>query len=219
MIFNDNAFLARNHGVATPESRVREPTWRPVAGRGPSMAGCGRDRPPMVGRSWPLGAALLGRLHRCLVARFGGPFPVAARFWPPMTPCLICAQPLIGPPRAVAQLLEPQRTFHWPRLFDRPPVAPCRVYRFVPFGSQGWAAVTRFLSLTLQGGDRRTFGHKGLSRSSRPRGPAARCHVVSEPDVARGRVRGRDESVRRRAGSQWIVAARPLCHLQCPVAF
>jgi uncharacterized membrane protein YhaH (DUF805 family) len=31
--------------------------------------------------------------------------------------------------------------------------------------------------------------------------------------------RGRDESVRRGAGSQWIVAARPLCHLQCPVAF
>jgi len=30
---------------------------------------------------------------------------------------------------------------------------------------------------------------------------------------------GRDESVRRGAGSQWIVAARPLCHLQCPVAF
>src|SRR4051812_12849142 len=32
--------------------------------------------------------------------------------------------------------------------------------------------------------------------------------------------RGRgDESVRRGAGSQWIVAARPLCHLQCPVAY
>lgn len=30
---------------------------------------------------------------------------------------------------------------------------------------------------------------------------------------------GRDESVRRGAGSQWIVAARPLCHLQCPVAY
>ena len=35
---------------------------------------------------------------------------------------------------------------------------------------------------------------------------------------ARGRG-GRDESVRRGAGSQWIVAARPLCHLQCPVAY
>jgi len=31
--------------------------------------------------------------------------------------------------------------------------------------------------------------------------------------------RGRDESMRRGAGSQWIVAARPLCHLQCPVAY
>jgi hypothetical protein len=30
---------------------------------------------------------------------------------------------------------------------------------------------------------------------------------------------GRDESVRQGAGSQWIVAARPLCHLQCPVAY
>jgi hypothetical protein len=30
---------------------------------------------------------------------------------------------------------------------------------------------------------------------------------------------GRDESVRRGAGSQWIVAARPLCHLQCPAAY
>jgi hypothetical protein len=25
--------------------------------------------------------------------------------------------------------------------------------------------------------------------------------------------------MRRRAGSQWIVAARPLCHLQYPVAY
>ncbi|KAJ8512057.1 hypothetical protein OPV22_002491 [Ensete ventricosum] len=30
---------------------------------------------------------------------------------------------------------------------------------------------------------------------------------------------GGDESVRRRAGSQWIVAARPLYHLQCPIAY
>lgn len=28
-----------------------------------------------------------------------------------------------------------------------------------------------------------------------------------------------DESLRRKVGSQWIVAARPLCHLQCPVAY
>lgn len=32
-------------------------------------------------------------------------------------------------------------------------------------------------------------------------------------------LRGRDESERRRAESQWIVAARPLCHLQYPVAY
>lgn len=31
--------------------------------------------------------------------------------------------------------------------------------------------------------------------------------------------RGRDESERQRAESQWIVAARPLCHLQYPVAY
>jgi hypothetical protein len=30
---------------------------------------------------------------------------------------------------------------------------------------------------------------------------------------------GRDESKRREAESQWIVAARPLCHLQYPVAY
>ena len=32
-------------------------------------------------------------------------------------------------------------------------------------------------------------------------------------------MRGRDESERRGAESQWIVAARPLCHLQYPVAY
>ena len=31
--------------------------------------------------------------------------------------------------------------------------------------------------------------------------------------------RGRDEPERQRAESQWIVAARPLCHLQYPVAY
>ena len=34
-----------------------------------------------------------------------------------------------------------------------------------------------------------------------------------------GRIGGWDESVRLGAGSQWIVAARPLCHLQYPVAY
>ena len=31
--------------------------------------------------------------------------------------------------------------------------------------------------------------------------------------------KGGDESERQRAESQWIVAARPLCHLQYPVAY
>ena len=31
--------------------------------------------------------------------------------------------------------------------------------------------------------------------------------------------KGWDESERRRAESQWIVAARPLCHLQYPVTY
>ena len=34
-----------------------------------------------------------------------------------------------------------------------------------------------------------------------------------------GRLGGGDESERQRAESQWIVAARPLCHLQYPVAY
>ncbi|KAF7151825.1 hypothetical protein RHSIM_Rhsim02G0139600 [Rhododendron simsii] len=33
------------------------------------------------------------------------------------------------------------------------------------------------------------------------------------------RAEGRDESEQRRAESQWILAARPLCHLQYPVAY
>jgi hypothetical protein len=43
-------------------------------------------------------------------------------------------------------------------------------------------------------------------------------HAVLTPTKFRGRG-GRDESERRRAESQWIVAARPLCHLQYPVAY
>ena len=37
--------------------------------------------------------------------------------------------------------------------------------------------------------------------------------------VGRDEEGGRDESERQRAESQWIVAARPLCHLQYPVAY
>ena len=59
-------------------------------------------------------------------------------------------------------------------------------------------------------------GRPGVGALSGTRG-----HVGGEPDrpSGRGGGGGRDESVRRRAGSQWIVAARPLCHLQYPVAF
>jgi hypothetical protein len=32
-------------------------------------------------------------------------------------------------------------------------------------------------------------------------------------------LRGRDESMRRGAESQWIVTERPLCHLQCPIVY
>ena len=49
-----------------------------------------------------------------------------------------------------------------------------------------------------------------LSADMRPRAEKAREMKVT---------RGRDESKRRRAESQWIVAARPLCHLQYPVAY
>ncbi len=45
------------------------------------------------------------------------------------------------------------------------------------------------------------------------------CHASREPEAVAWCGGGRDESMRRGAGSQWIVAARPLCHLQCPVAY
>jgi hypothetical protein len=73
---------------------------------------------------------------------------------------------------------------------------------------------------------------RGRPRSSSPCPPAARklrprrhpIHVASVGGGGRRRGGGRagagwDESVRLGAGSQWIVAARPLCHLQCPVAY
>lgn len=53
----------------------------------------------------------------------------------------------------------------------------------------------------------------------------ARRHGEVEPQAVWGQLGvgvgcgGRDESVRRGAGSQRIVAARPLCRLQCPVAY
>ncbi|KAK8547740.1 hypothetical protein V6N13_027353 [Hibiscus sabdariffa] len=59
-----------------------------------------------------------------------------------------------------------------------------------------------------------------LSESPAPR-------ALTQPDAVRETERvkresdygGSDESKRQRAESQWIVAARPLCHLQYPVAY
>ena len=45
------------------------------------------------------------------------------------------------------------------------------------------------------------------------------CNLVKFWRKVECKRRGRDESKRRRAESQWIVAARPLCHLQYPVAY
>lgn len=45
------------------------------------------------------------------------------------------------------------------------------------------------------------------------------CSLVGRGPSFFGDKGGRDESVRHGAGSQWIVAARPLYHLQCPVAY
>ena len=49
--------------------------------------------------------------------------------------------------------------------------------------------------------------------------PVASWPGEATRDECGGGGEGRDESVRQRAESQWIVAARPLCHLQYPVAY
>ena len=59
-------------------------------------------------------------------------------------------------------------------------------------------------------------------RVTRAGGESARGHRMKTSVAPEGIALfggGGDESVRRGAGSQWIVAARPLCHLQCPVAY
>ena len=45
------------------------------------------------------------------------------------------------------------------------------------------------------------------------------CKKTKACNVGEGQREGRVESERQRAESQWIVAARPLCHLQYPVAY
>jgi hypothetical protein len=66
----------------------------------------------------------------------------------------------------------------------------------------------------------RSFSRFLCSRTSRtiPK-KIYKCRVSRERQDREDRLRGRDESERHRAESQWIVAARPLCHLQYPVAY
>ena len=61
---------------------------------------------------------------------------------------------------------------------------------------------------------RRIFGR--LWRQGGRAEPLVRFWKDDEVECGEG---GRDESERQRAESQWIVAARPLCHLQYPVAY
>ena len=44
-------------------------------------------------------------------------------------------------------------------------------------------------------------------------------HSALEPENVNGDGGGRAVSVRRGAGSQWIVVARPLCHLLYPIVY
>ncbi|PPR83827.1 hypothetical protein GOBAR_AA36888 [Gossypium barbadense] len=55
------------------------------------------------------------------------------------------------------------------------------------------------------------------SSHSHHHGP--RCAIFPEGAARPSGDGGRDESKRQRAESQWIVAARPLCHLQYSVAY
>ncbi|WJZ83238.1 hypothetical protein VitviT2T_002937 [Vitis vinifera] len=64
------------------------------------------------------------------------------------------------------------------------------------------------------GGHSRRVAGGGFKPQGRGRGKGSAGECVNG-----GGVGGRDESERHRAESQWIVAARPLCHLQYPVAY
>lgn len=92
-------------------------------------------------------------------------------------------------------------------LSGRPGCLPC--LRVV-----AWRARFPFVPSHQDSGLRETWGLGGIGAGSGGGGGGEPARGAGE------RVRGgRDESVRRGAGSQWIVAARPLCHLQCPVAY
>ena len=80
---------------------------------------------------------------------------------------------------------------------------------FFRWRGSAWVLLVEAAALSLRGGTWRVMPAYSV--------PA---HGTASSLAGKGDVeRGRDESVRRGAGSQWIVAARPLCHLQCPVAY
>ena len=63
-------------------------------------------------------------------------------------------------------------------------------------------------------------GARSSTRHGRARNPRwDLCKKTKACNVGEGQREGRVESERQRAESQWIVAARPLCHLQYPVAY
>ena len=84
------------------------------------------------------------------------------------------------------------------------------------FLSPGCWAWNLFRPEHLPGGAVRGLGEFFLRRWARGRAVAASAPILRERT---GAGNGRVESKRRRAESQWIVAARPLCHLQYPVAY
>lgn len=65
----------------------------------------------------------------------------------------------------------------------------------------------------------RTLTSTKISNRSDAREPPGRFPYKTKAIDGGGTIGGRDESERQRAESQWIVAARPLCHLQYPVAY
>ncbi|XXG87914.1 hypothetical protein AAC387_Pa12g0257 [Persea americana] len=76
---------------------------------------------------------------------------------------------------------------------------------------------------SAQSGRRRGAPFEQIIHGAQDRAPPSSRNGV-EPPVDRhiggaAGGRGGDESVRHGAESQWIVAARPLCHLQYPVAY
>lgn len=74
----------------------------------------------------------------------------------------------------------------------------------------------------ITGRSRPCFGRHGAAEARGARGPLKHSRPFVYPRGTTGRAeigRGRVESERHGAESQWIVAARPLCHLQYPVAY